>query len=547
MENTGEYFLYYLLGLKIFFYLTAVFIFISSSDDFFIDICYYVRRLWRKYYIYTKHPRLTQSDLFIDTEQHFSLMIPAWQESSVIEKMLLNSIKTYQYNSYIIFVGCYPNDPKTSNLVKKLAEKFSKIQLSICPHDGPTNKADCLNSIFQNILKYEKKNQCKFDGFILHDAEDIVHPLELKLYNYLIPQKDMIQLPVIPLEKPLYNLTAGHYQDEFAESHGKDLVVREFLTKHVSCAGVGCVLSRKAILALKNDDQNPFDNSSLTEDYHMALRLNSLKMKMAFVRINFKEDTQKASIIKLRKRNTIGTREFFPNCFADAVKQKSRWIIGIVFQGWQSQKWRGSLALKYMLLRDRKSILTAFFSVAAYFLLLNYFIFYALPSIFKGLPTPPPLIRKDELLIYILWGNLFFLINRIINRFIYCYSLYGLASALMVVPRLFWGNIINFFASARAVKFFISHLLTEKALAWEKTDHVFPDIQDLEPHQNHIGEILISKGIIDYIQLQQNLKTQRNLTSYLPIGDILKQDRLITQEQLNEALKVQKTMSKNNE
>ena len=547
MENTSEYFLYYLLGLKIFFYLTAFFIFISSIDDLFIDICYYTRRLWRKYYIYTKHPRLTQSDLFIDSEQHFALMIPAWQESSVIEKMLLNSIKTYQYNSYVIFIGCYPNDLRTSNLVKKIAENFSKIQLSICPHDGPTNKADCLNSIFQNILKYEKENQCKFDGFILHDAEDIVHPLELKLYNYLIPQKDMIQLPVIPLERSLYNLTAGHYQDEFAENHGKDLVVREFLTNHVSCAGVGCILSRKAIFALRSSNKNPFNSNSLTEDYHMALRLNNLKMKMAFVRMNFEEDTQKTSIIKLKKENIIGTREYFPNRFTDAVKQKSRWIIGIVFQGWQSQKWQGSLALKYMLLRDRKSILTAFFSVAAYFLLFNYFIFYALPLIFKDFPTPPPLIRENEFLIYILWGNLFFLMNRIINRFIYCYSLYGVASALMVVPRLFWGNIINFFASARAVKFFISHLLTGKALVWEKTEHVFPDIQDLEPHQNHIGEILISKGIINSIQLQKNLETQKKLTYYLPIGDILKRSELITEKQLNEALKIQKTMSKNNE
>ena len=31
---------------------------------------------------------------------------------------------------------------------------------------------------------------------VLHDSEDVLHPLELKFFNYLLPRKDMIQLPV---------------------------------------------------------------------------------------------------------------------------------------------------------------------------------------------------------------------------------------------------------------------------------------------------------------------------------------------------------------
>ena len=62
---------------------------------------------------------------------------------------------------------------------------------------------------------------------ILHDSEDVLHPMELRFYNHLLPRKDMIQLPVTSLDREWYELVAGVYMDEFAEWHAKDLVVRE--------------------------------------------------------------------------------------------------------------------------------------------------------------------------------------------------------------------------------------------------------------------------------------------------------------------------------
>ena len=53
--------------------------------------------------------------------------------------------------------------------------------------------------------------------------------VELKFFNYLLPRKDMIQLPVASLERNWFELVAGTYMDEFAEWHAKDLVVRESL------------------------------------------------------------------------------------------------------------------------------------------------------------------------------------------------------------------------------------------------------------------------------------------------------------------------------
>ncbi|WP_163364477.1 glycosyltransferase family 2 protein, partial [Escherichia coli] len=86
--------------------------------------------------------------------------------------------------------------------------------------------------------------------------------------NYLLPRKDLIQLPVVSLERGYGELIAGTYMDEFAEWHAKDLVVREALAKAVPSAGVGTCFSRRAMQALKaHNHDEPFNTASLTEDY----------------------------------------------------------------------------------------------------------------------------------------------------------------------------------------------------------------------------------------------------------------------------------------
>ena len=49
------------------------------------------------------------------------------------------------------------------------------------------------------------------------------------LFNYLVDRKDLIQLPVYPFERKWHDFTSAHYMDEFAELHGKDILVREAL------------------------------------------------------------------------------------------------------------------------------------------------------------------------------------------------------------------------------------------------------------------------------------------------------------------------------
>jgi len=506
---------------------TAGLILLSSIDDFFVDLFYLFHKTKRRIFVYSRHKRADFRSLDNAREKYFALMIPTWQEANVIGPMLNNLMKTYEYSAYHVFVGTYINDADTAHAVKKLKCRHENLHLVTCPHAGPTNKADCLNHITQDIFAYEKTSQIQFDGFILHDAEDIVHPLELKLYNHLISRKDMIQIPVIPLERRWHDFTAGHYMDEFAESHCKELVVREALTGQVPSAGVGTALSRSAMLILRDSPgQKIFDDQSLTEDYDLGLRLKQRGMQQAFVRL------------KVKNYGLIATREYFPDTLGAAIRQKSRWLMGIVFQGWFRQRWRGSLGMKYIYFRDRKGIFTAQLAMAAYFVLFNILLVWLIEKINPEGYHYPPLVRADEPLAILLIATLFFMGLRFVSRSLFTYQLYGILTALFCFPRMLWGNVINFLATFRAIFLYSRHLLSGRPLTWDKTDHIFPDESALVFFRKKIGDILLEQNITSQSALDQALKIQKNNNK--PLGEILIELGLLHENQLEKALAFQR-------
>ncbi|RMV77482.1 Bacteriophage N4 adsorption protein B [Pseudomonas amygdali pv. sesami] len=219
-------------------------ILVSSIDDLFIDIWYWARRLYRKFTAERRYRPLTAEQLIARDEQPLAIMVPAWLEYDVIAPMIENMESTLDYQNYVVFVGTYINDQRTIDEVERMRRRYKQLHRVEVPHAGPTCKADCLNWVIQAIFLYEKTHAVQFAGTILHDSEDVLHPLELRLFNYLLPRKDMIQLPVVSLERNWYEWVAGTYMDEFAEWHGKDLVVRESMTDTVPSAGVGtCFLA----------------------------------------------------------------------------------------------------------------------------------------------------------------------------------------------------------------------------------------------------------------------------------------------------------------
>jgi len=536
----------YMFSLKVILIAVAVMIVISSLDDVIFDLLYWGRVFYKHFIIRKQHKPLDVEKLYLVRQKPFAIMVPAWQESEVIAQMVENTIKTYDYKNYHIFIGAYRNDPATQEEVKKLELKYDNVHLVTVPQDGPTCKADCLNWVIQGVKLLEQKSGVPFEAIVMHDAEDVVHRLELLLFNFLVDRKDLMQLPVFSLERPWYEFVAGHYIDEFAEAHSKDLLVREMLTDSVPSAGVATCFSKRAIDALSSDGNFIFNTDSLTEDYDISFRLKKFGLKQIFLRYGVMATKRVSSpftgrVKEVRKVDYVATREYFPNKVNTSVRQKSRWVLGIVFQGWKFIGWRGNVFTRYVLFRDRKSVISSFVTFAAYFVSFNVLAFSVAHRLFSNSYSFPPLVIVHTFPWWLVMLNLGFFINRLLHRMLFTGLIYGWEQALLSIPRLFVGNFINFLASCRAIKLFTVHIITGKKLVWDKTDHVYPSTEQLKQMKQRLGEILLERRIITQSVLEQALYIQKQRK--IPLGEILLEMEAITVGELAPVLSSQTGVS----
>lgn len=200
-----------------------------------------------------------------------------------------------------------------------------------------------------------------------------------------------------------------------------------------------------------------FNDANLTEDYELGLRFYKLGFKTSFV--NLKTDSRYGN-------SRIGVGEYFPNTFWASVKQKSRWIAGIVFQNWKIHGWKGSFKTKYFLTRDRKTIIS-FFGTALSFIVFAYFLAYAVSGA-MGYDILPEIVQQNTVLWYLMMTSLLFMFVRIFHKFAFTYNWYGLRYAIMSIPRTLVDNVVNFFAIIRAVKVFRQ---TKDKVVWDSTEH----------------------------------------------------------------------------
>jgi bacteriophage N4 adsorption protein B len=523
----------------------AVLILLSSLDDLYVDLWYWVREAWRAVTVRRVYRPLTVEQLDAREEQPLAIMVPAWLEYDVIAAMIEDMVRVLDYRNYVVFVGTYCNDDRTIAEVERMRRRYRQLRRVEVPHDGPTCKADCLNWVIQAIFRYEREAALEFAGVVLHDSEDVLHPVELKFFNYLLPRKDMIQLPVASIERNWYEMVAGTYMDEFAEWHAKDLVVRESLAGAVPSAGVGTCFSRRALLALIETTQNqPFNTESLTEDYDVGARLAALGMQSIFARFPVQFRSYRSSWFGLGKRREVMitmplcVREFFPDTLRTAYRQRARWTLGIGLQGWKHTGWTGSLANRYLLARDRKGIVTAFVGIAAYVLLIQFLLFMAANAMgFAGQLWPSPFVDSGWMR-GVLWINGMAVILRIVQRVYFVGGLYGWEHGLMSIPRMVVCNFINFLAVARAWRMFLTHLATGKRLAWDKTMHDFPSGDGLTgDRRQRLGELLLSWQAIDSTMLEQALGESQARNA--PLGRVLMAKGWLDEETLAEAIAFQ--------
>ncbi|MBR0994291.1 glycosyl transferase family protein [Bradyrhizobium japonicum] len=476
MAELTAYLAGYIYSVEIMMLVAGVIIAISSFDDLVVDVLFWSGRLFG----IARTRDLPDVELLEQLpERPIAIMIPCWKEHDVIFSMLSSNSRLLRYRQAHYFVGVYLNDPQTQDEIRKAQTLYPNIHMVLVPRDGPTSKADCLNQIVSDIFMFEAEQSLQFAGVVMHDSEDLIHPLELKLFNKLVELYDFVQLPVYSFSRPVLSMIGGIYMDEFAEMHTKDLEVRQRISGVIPCAGVSACFGREAMLHLV--DQNlgeAFRVASFTEDYDIAFRVSELGFKSAFISypakyaIDIDIDTGNPGI--LHRRLPIATREFFPSKLEEAYRQRARWLLGIVFQGTEEIGWKGKFGTKYFLARDRKGVLTSPAVMLAYFAMANLALFETFRWYLDPNSALTYVLLSSSWAKTLFWVTFGFLIWRLLNRMIFTGMIYNLRHALMSAPRLIVGNFVNFFATWRAVRVYTSHRFSGRPLVWDKTSHSYP-------------------------------------------------------------------------
>ena len=486
----------------------AVIFILSGLDDLVIDVAWIVARLRRRgCHLLRPTPGAA--------ERRIAILVPLWKEHAVIARMLEHNLASLRYGDYHFFAGAYPNDGATENAVQSIADRFASVHLALCPHDGPTSKADCLNWIYQHLCLFEEQTGQRFDLIVTHDAEDLIHPEELHWMNSYAEHYDFIQIPVLALATPLAALTHGVYCDEFAEYHSRDMVVRSEFRCFVPGSGVGTAYRREALEKLARSEANRvFEPTALTEDYDSGLRLHRLGCSQVFVPLTRANG---------KKLDFIATREFFPQSWHAALRQRTRWVTGIALQSWERFGWRGSGREVYWLWRDRKGLIGSPLGVLA-----NTIFFYGIATALWTRATPAGA--------RLAFGALGFQLLRVTVRMACVARIYGVAFSLGVPIRIFYANLLNAAATFAALSQYFLARLRHRPLRWLKTEHAYPTRGALLAHKRRIGEILVGSGQVTAAALRQALETRPR---GVRLGSQLVRLGHLHEDQLYEALSLQ--------
>jgi len=384
-----------------------------------------------------------------------AVMIPAWKEDAVISDTIAHALAAWPQADLRLYIGCYGNDAATVEAAMRGAATDPRLRVVVHENAGPTTKADCLNRLYRALQDDEQRSGRRYRMVLLHDAEDMVDPAALGLLDQAMDAADFVQLPVLPVPQRDSRWIGSHYCEEFAEAHGRTLVVRDALAASLPAAGVGCVFGRDILARIAHDKNadGPFSVESLTEDYELGFRVTDAGGRSRFLRV--RDETGRL----------VATRAYFPSRLEASVRQKGRWIHGIALQGWERLGWNGGVGEKWMRVRDRRGLMSAVVLLAGYGLLVL-----GLASSVLAWLGWPQVWRDDPLVLTLVYLNLASFAWRAVLRFAFTAREYGAMEGLRAVMRIPVTNIVAIMAAYRALVAYVG-TLRGSPVKWEKTEH----------------------------------------------------------------------------
>ena len=302
---------------------------------------------------------------------------------------------------------------------------------------------------------------------------------------------------------------------------------RSVLGGFIPSNGVGTGFSRRALEALAVTQANQiFAPGCLTEDYEIGFRIHALGMPQKFVPIY------------RHNGSFVATREYFPRNFGKAVRQRSRWVIGIALQSWEMHGFRDTASQLYLFWRDRKSLLANLTTPLS-----NLLFLYGALTWIGARATQHPWGLALAVHHHWMWPVCAVTLSlqgfHMLVRGWCAAQIYGWTFASAVPLRVLWGNVINFLATSMAIRQYASARIRKQPLRWLKTEHAYPTRAALLEHWRKIGEILVGSSYISENDLDEALASQ---PAGMRIGEWLVQRGKLSLEELYEALALQQNV-----
>lgn len=430
---------------------------IFAMGDILLDIAWLVFR-----------PSRATASVAADTKvAGLALFIPAWHEGAVIGDMLRHACSMWHQQTVRFYVGVYPNDVLTHVAAIGAAAGDGRVRIICLAAPGPTSKGDCLNGLWRALKSDVARGDFVCPMVAFHDAEDMVDPLEPQLYAAELTRADAVQIPVLPLPRRGARFISGHYLDEFALSHRRDMPLRARLGAPMPFAGVGFAVrySLLELLALRQGG-TPFAADSLTEDYELGMAFAAMGARTKFVERHGDDG------------RLIASRAYFPDKIDQAVRQKTRWMRGIALDGWDRLGWAASMGKRppanimgglWMLWRDRRAPLAAAAIFAAYLALLLTLLAWGWTA-WLGTHIALPVGDDMRLLVAL---NFLLLLWRGVFRAWHSGARYGWAEGALALARIPIANIILIMSAWRALLGY-ARARRGRTHVWDKTTHIFP-------------------------------------------------------------------------
>jgi hypothetical protein len=108
-------------------------------------------------------------------------------------------------------------------------------------------------------------------------------------------------------------------------------------------------------------------------------------------------------------------------------------------------------------------------------------------------------------------------------------QIYGYVLAVGAPFRIVWGNLVNFAATAAALRQFAAAQLKGRVPTWHKTEHIYP--------VPRLGEVLVRMNLVSMRELRQALKS---VPEGVFIGQHLVHLQIVSVEHVHQALNFQK-------